>query len=416
MVVVPDKTTPQAKKAIANQTGKPVQEDNKPFTGKKVSTKGEVAEDNKPFTGKKVTVKRDVAEDNKPFTGKKVAPKREVAEDNKPFTGKKVAVKRDVAEDNKPFTGKKVTTKTEVAEDNKPFTGKQVTVKREVAEDNKPFTGKQIGSKKSVKECDIAEDNKPFTGKKVTAKTEVAEDNKPFTGKKVTTKTEVAEDNKPFTGSKPTNKFQGKRVELKQLNEGTENKLPEDTPEAVYADCTSADQGTAKEVANNNARSKFTASFPGKESVKFVETAHRTDDNKFRYVVGLKVKAEGAESEETDVKQVAEAMVKKSFYPSTTKGDILEIIRVKLNETKVPVKQIADESENIEDIEECDTTPKTKLGENGMPAFLKFDAIKNSGGETTTKPTTTPTTKPGEKDKKRRTLNPGPGANPKPKM
>jgi hypothetical protein len=68
--------------------------------------------------------------------------------------------------------------------------------------------------------------------------------------------------------------------------------LPEDTNECVFADGVSMEQSIAQKVANDNALNKFMARFPNKPYIKNVETAHRTEDGDFRYIVGIKVKSE----------------------------------------------------------------------------------------------------------------------------
>lgn len=314
-------------------------------------------------------------------------------------------------------SGKKIQEpyKTEVKEDNKPFTGKVVERKKvdkafktEVKEADKPSEGltkkeKSSVVKKAIAGKDIGKKGKGFEAVVKSAKKSGADNPEAVAASAMwknikRESVELEEDNKPFTGSKPTNKFKGKRLELKQLNEATE-KLPDDTAEAVYADATSKDQATAKEIANENAKNKFRGKFPGQESIKFVETATRTDDNEFKYVVGLKVKNNGEEIID-DKKTISEEIgkiVSKKYYPSTTKGDILEIIKTKLNE------QVAT------------LAPTKKKVETNLPEFLTYDEIVKSDAGTKTKEKPGTTTKPGEKDRPSTPYQPGPGANPGPK-
>lgn len=111
-----------------------------------------------------------------------------------------------------------------------------------------------------------------------------------------------------------------------------------------------------------------------------------------------------------------------SKFSIATKGEIMEILKSKL-----------DEQEIAEPITKP-KTPKTKPGERpkpkhplqpgpgvnpkpkaSLPEFLKFNEIKGSEiAEPIIKPKT-PKTKPGEKPRPKHPLKPGPGINPKPK-
>lgn len=149
------------------------------------------------------------------------------------------------------------------------------------------------------------------------------------------------------------------------------SKLPLDTADTVYADAVSMEQSTAQQIANNNARAKFVGKFPNKHFIKVVETAHKTSEGDYRYIVGLKLKEEGNQEQKTDDGQIQ-------------KNDLKE------QETMVK--------------------PKT----NVLPDWMKFDNIKNNAPVTT--PVKTPTRiKPGEAPKPRNPYQPGPGINPRPK-
>ena len=161
------------------------------------------------------------------------------------------------------------------------------------------------------------------------------------------------------------------------------SKLPLDTTDTVYADAVSMDQATAQKIANSNARAKFMGKFPNKHFLKIVETAHKTEDGDYRYVVGLKLKEEPSQQQQSD--NVAQnTAVQNSTQPQG-------------------------------EIKEQDTlTAKQKV--NQIPEWLKFDAIKSNGASPSIAPVKTPAkTMPGEKPRPKNPYQPGPGINPSPK-
>jgi len=177
---------------------------------------------------------------------------------------------------------------------------------------------------------------------------------KPEEIKKPKNKKFVKESLSPMTTKGEINK-----LIREKLNEGQnpfeKMTLPEDTDDCVYSDGVSKDQVLAQKIANSNARNKFKGKFPGQEFLKNVETAHRTPNGEYRYVVGLKTRNEaGGETDEPFVKD---------------------------GETK---------QTEMKEQHHAPATPRTKPG-------------------------TVPTIKPGERIKPRTPYQPGPGKNPNPK-
>jgi hypothetical protein len=162
------------------------------------------------------------------------------------------------------------------------------------------------------------------------------------------------------------------------------SKLPLDTTDTVYADAVSMDQATAQKIANSNARAKFMGKFPNKHFLKIVETAHKTEDGDYRYVVGLKLKEEPSQQQQQSDNVAQNTAVQNSTQPQG-------------------------------EIKEQDTlTAKPKV--NQIPEWLKFDAIKSNGASPSIAPVKTPAkTMPGEKPRPKNPYQPGPGINPSPK-
>jgi len=89
----------------------------------------------------------------------------------------------------------------------------------------------------------------------------------------------------------------------------------------------------------------------------------------------------------------------KLYHSFTSKNEIMNLIKTKLNESETMTPQFGS---------------KVKQGHNGIPEFMSYEAITSSGPATApTKPTTKPGTKPGTKPKT--PYQPGPGPNHKPK-
>ncbi len=160
-------------------------------------------------------------------------------------------------------------------------------------------------------------------------------------------------------------------------------------------------------------------------------------------VMWKNIKREGVEVSSW-VKTLAED---KYFSAVTSKGEIMEVINQKLNETRndsfknmtnkslgfvkpTPTEQknkiqfpkkSGNEKINSKDLKETETmspipTTKVKKGHNGIPEFMTYDSIKDvaTSPEPITKPAQ-PITKPEPGTKPKTPYNPGPGPNPKPK-
>jgi len=101
--------------------------------------------------------------------------------------------------------------------------------------------------------------------------------------------------------------------------------------------------------------------------------------------------------ENTEVKDWLETIAESNFHSFTSKNEIMELIKVKINEVEVG--------------------PNVKKGHNGIPEFMSYDAISNTEvkeSSPTTKPAPTkPKVEPGTKPKT--PYQPGPGKDPKPK-
>ena len=96
----------------------------------------------------------------------------------------------------------------------------------------------------------------------------------------------------------------------------------------------------------------------------------------------------------------------KEFHSFTSKNEIMELIKTKLNESDTMVQH----------------GPKVKKGHNGVPEFMTYDAITDAEPKTApskpapqTKPGTRPTPTRREDPRKTPFKQPGPGTNPKPK-
>ena len=96
-----------------------------------------------------------------------------------------------------------------------------------------------------------------------------------------------------------------------------------------------------------------------------------------------------------DVKEWVENLANENFHSFTSKNEIMELIKTKLNEVEVG--------------------PNVKKGHNGIPEFMSYEAILDvQDSSTITKPAPTkPKVNPGVKPKT--PYQPGPGKNPKPK-
>jgi hypothetical protein len=122
--------------------------------------------------------------------------------------------------------------------------------------------------------------------------------------------------------------------------------------------------------------------------------------------VGQKLKLAPKLKENIEIKNWVEDIVENNYHPFTSKNEIMELIKTKLNEVETSSIPMP--------------ATKAKKGHNGVPEFMTYDAIMGSS-ETKEKPAPTetpvrerPKTTPGEKPKKPSYI-PGPGPDHKPK-
>lgn len=104
--------------------------------------------------------------------------------------------------------------------------------------------------------------------------------------------------------------------------------------------------------------------------------------------------------ENQEVSEWINNLAETNYHPFTSKGEIMELLQKKLNETETMVPM----------------PKKAKVGHNGVPEFMTYDSIMSSTKEKES-PTTKPGTKtpPSEKPKPNTPYQPGPGKDPKPK-
>jgi hypothetical protein len=101
------------------------------------------------------------------------------------------------------------------------------------------------------------------------------------------------------------------------------------------------------------------------------------------------------DKEKENIKEWVSSVANKNFHSFTSKNEIMEMIKFKLQE---------------------EVGTNVKKGHNGIPEFMTYDVISNTetiDAEPATKPKTTPKTAPTIKPKT--PYQPGPGKNPKPK-
>ncbi len=101
--------------------------------------------------------------------------------------------------------------------------------------------------------------------------------------------------------------------------------------------------------------------------------------------------------ENHEVSEWINNLAETNYHPFTSKGEIMELLKRKLNEeeTMVPMPK------------------KGKIGHNGIPEFMTYDSIMSSTKEKET-PTIAPTEAP-PKPKKPNPYDPGEGTDTKPK-
>ena len=100
-----------------------------------------------------------------------------------------------------------------------------------------------------------------------------------------------------------------------------------------------------------------------------------------------------------DINEWVDKVVGKHIHPFTSKGEIMELIDVKLNEQQVTTPGTL--------------SPNIESPSGDLPEWLTYDEIKEA--QPATKPITKPTTKPGTKPRPKTPYQPGPGINPNPK-
>jgi len=123
---------------------------------------------------------------------------------------------------------------------------------------------------------------------------------------------------------------------------------------------------------------------------------------------GVAVKRK-VQKESTETKNWVKNLVENEYFHNfTSKNEIMELIKIKLNESETLTHEFG---------------PKVKKGHNGIPEFMTYDAIVKSAEPATapSKPKTSPGTKPGTKPgtnpnpKPKHPYGPDPGENPEPK-
>ena len=130
----------------------------------------------------------------------------------------------------------------------------------------------------------------------------------------------------------------------------------------------------------------------------------KIDAQDFKILKGKKVQKESVQTK----KWVKNLVENKYFHNFTSKNEIMQLIKTKLNESETLTHEFG---------------PKVKKGHNGIPEFMTYDAIVKSAEPATapSKPKTSPGTKPGTKPgtnpnpKPKHPYGPDPGENPEPK-
>jgi hypothetical protein len=105
--------------------------------------------------------------------------------------------------------------------------------------------------------------------------------------------------------------------------------------------------------------------------------------------------------ENHEISEWVNNLAETNYHPFTSKGEIMELLQRKLNETETMVPM----------------PKKAKIGHNGIPEFMTYDSIMGSTKEKET-PTETPVREkptPTERPKPKTPYDPGPGTDTKPK-
>ena len=133
------------------------------------------------------------------------------------------------------------------------------------------------------------------------------------------------------------------------------------------------------------------------------------DIDKFLYILTTYLnytrEVVSSKKEKTEISEWVLSLAESKFTKFTSKKDIMGIINEKVMETSNPMPG------------------KAKIGHNGVPEFMTYDAIVKSAEPATapSKPKTSPGTKPGTKPgtnpnpKPKHPYGPDPGENPAPK-
>jgi len=152
-------------------------------------------------------------------------------------------------------------------------------------------------------------------------------------------------------------------------------------------------EGEMKEEGEDNVDKDYLL-----QKIKY-KIEHETDENKIENLKEL-LRRMGEKVEEPELvglNEWVDHLVGKNVHPFTSKTEILNLIKKKLNEQEAEVAE-----------------PEVDI----LPDFLSYEAIQGAGAPAPAEPITKPRTKPGQPDKtpkRKNPLHPGPGINPAPK-
>jgi hypothetical protein len=185
--------------------------------------------------------------------------------------------------------------------------------------------------------------------------------------------------------TKEGNKFSGELAKAKSQHKDTFN---------VDGKKYNVEEGKYHDERSEKALEKAKEDFPQLKNVKKCEHCGK---------VMSKCKCDERHLEENhETKKWVNNLAENNLYHSfTSKNEIMELIKTKLNESDIMTNEMNS------DIEE---------GQNRIPEFMTYDAITSSGpttAPTKPRPTTKPGTKPGTKPSTPYTPKPGPNHNPK---
>ena len=155
---------------------------------------------------------------------------------------------------------------------------------------------------------------------------------------------------------------------------------------------------------NQNHNSHLDETLKGNQKKIDANKNGKIDAQDFKILKGKKVQKESVQTK----KWVKNLVENKYFHNFTSKNEIMQLIKTKLNESETLPHEFG---------------PKVNKGHNGIPEFMTYDAIVKSAEPATapSKPKTSPGTKPGTKPgtnpnpKPKHPYGPDPGENPEPK-